>query len=214
MRIHRLTLAAVVGLLGVCGLSAAPADATLGYSNLCSSLQTALCTSFEFDIGVAVDNSKGSSAGDVWVGAGYEYGPPVLVELDAAGNQIAEVGNSDIPEPALPFRTHEAAMSGVAVDPGNGDVYVANYVYGKITSTVTKFDSSGVFQFQITGSETPQGSFFPVALAVDPANGDLFVADADSGMVDKFTSSGVYIEQFSVPAEFHTGLAFGLEGSL
>lgn len=47
-------------------------------------------------------------------------------------------------------------------------------------------------------SEAPAGSALkmPGALAVDHANGDVFVADPGSGVVDVFSSAGAYITQF------------------
>jgi DNA-binding beta-propeller fold protein YncE len=211
MRIQRLTFGGVAALLGVLVVGVVPASAKTGYADLCPSLKTTLCppsTGTYYNYGVAVDNSSGSSAGDVWFASGYEFGNLSLMKFDASGNLVAEVGNGNIPETAKPFR---GEIFGVAVDPSSGDVYASSYTMG----TVTKFDSSGVFQFQLTGSETPQHSFTPWGVAVSPSSGDLYVADSAHKMIDKFSSSGGYIEQFPAPVEeFHNSLAAGPEGNL
>jgi hypothetical protein len=207
MRITRkLTLA---GLIALCALAAnaTPSGAAIGYANLCPSLSTAFCTggTIEPNGGVAVDNSSGPSAGDVWVASGLSRGgSQKLVKFDAAGNQLIEISEES-----------GSTMAGVAVDPAGGDVYASDLQGEANTGTVTKYDSSGVFQFQLTGSETPQKSFAPHGLAVDPSNRDLYVGDDAHGVIDKFTSSGTYIEQFTVPGGNLGGdLAVDPKGSL
>ena len=221
---RRSMLAGVAVLLGVLTVGPAPAGAKSGYVNLCPSLKTVLCTGIGgalYDYGVAVDNSSGPSAGDVWFAS--ESGTEVehnlrLLKFDASGNLLAEVNNSNIPEPAEPFAN---TIFGVAVDPANGDVYASDFSryersnHGAENGAVTKFDSAGVFQLQITGSETPQGSFFPFSVTVDPLTSDLYVADAAHKMIDVFTSSGAYIEQFPAPVEiYYNSLAAGPEGNI
>jgi hypothetical protein len=125
---------------------------------------------------------------------------------------LAVADNRNIPEPAKSF----GVIQGVAVDPANGDIYVSDYQ----SATVTKFDSSGVFQFQLTGSETPQGSFSPFGVAVDPLTRDLIVADTAHEVIDRFTSSGGYAGQFPAPIdllrsrEYRNALAVGPEGDI
>ena len=211
MRIQRLTLAGVATLLCVLALNATPAGAEVGYANLCPSLKTAFCVVRAGELrsgSVAVDNSKGPSAGDVWVlGGGNALR---LVKFDASGAQLGEINNGSIPGSARPFGLGSHVAAGVAVDPTSGDVYVSEYgeTEGENFGTVTRFDASGVFQFQLTGSETPQGLFDPTGLAVDPSSGDLYVGDSRGKggggskkieMVDKFTPSGKFIGQFRVP---------------
>jgi hypothetical protein len=128
---------------------------------------------------------------------------------------LAEVGDSDLPGSAQPFGGGQKVIFGVAVDPSDGDVYASDINSAAKTGTVTKLDSSGAFQFQITGSETPQGSFLPFGVAVDPSNGDLYVADGVNEVIDRFNASGVYIEQFEVPVvAYSSTLSFGPEGNL
>ncbi|MGH2855157.1 MAG: hypothetical protein ACRDLF_13305, partial [Solirubrobacteraceae bacterium] len=228
-RMQWLALAAAAVLLSVLAPAATPAGAATGYANLCPSLKTALCTpgtvtpSLGFG-GVAVDNSSGPSAGDVWVVSynnQHAANPPTLVKFDSSGNQLAEIGNGNIPSSAHPLLgfgyRHHFLVTDVAVDPANGDVYVSDEENASPgAGTVTKFNSSGVFQYQLTGSETPQGSFLPTGVAVDPSNGDLYVANGhfvsdenSTEVIDKFTSSGTYIGQISVPLAQNAGKGSG-----
>ncbi len=215
MRIHKQVLAGVAVSLGVFAATAAPAGAAVGYAPLCPSLGTALCTpgTIQPNDGVAVNNSSGPSAGDVWVASGIEdIAPTKLVKFDASGNALLEVNEDNIPGSALPVFS-ERSIEQDAVDPADGDVYLASRgTEGSSTGTVTKFDSSGVFQFQLTGSETPQGSFRPYGMTVG-AGGDLYVSDSAHGVIDRFTSSGKYIEQFPSPSG-GTSLAADPEGNL
>lgn len=221
-----MTLAGVAALLGALALAAAPAGAAVGYIGVCPTLETLLCTLGGPEAGnffgeaVAVDNSSGPSAGDVWLGKGrFEEGEKELVKFDASGNELVEVGESNVPGSAQQIFARKSVESGLAVDPASGDVYISTYRYENEKpqpGTVTKFDSSGVFQFQLTGSETPQHAFTPGSVAVG-AGGDLYVADVEHGLIDKFTSSGEYIEQFPVPFDrrYVAGkFALGPEGNV
>lgn len=190
-RVHKSILAGLAASLGVLALGAGPAGAATGYAPLCATLQTAFCGSGTVSYGgLGVDQSSGSSAGDVWLAKGGE--PHKLAEFDASGNQLAEIGEGLIVE------NGPVAAGRVAVDPTSGSVYVSEYGEGETVKRVTKFSSSGALQLRVTGSETPQGSFLPGALAVD-YSGNLYVMDGRGGVVDEFTSSGKYLGQFSVP---------------
>jgi hypothetical protein len=93
-----------------------------------------------------------------------------------------------------------------AVDETSGDVYVLEsnaFEFG--IGVIDEFDENGAYAgVQITGSQTPQGSFaFGVAsgLAVDNSLGvssrDLYVADTEHHVVDKFDSSGGFVCQIT-----------------
>ncbi len=219
----RTTLAGVAVLLGALALGSAPAGAAVGYQNLCPSLKTILCTQgSEAGIyvasSVAVDNSSGSSRGDVWFEKGeVSAGNASLVKYDASGNVLLEIGPGNVPGSAQQIFARNIYGPGLAVDPTSGDVYIGAYQNKEgqeLPGTVTKFDSSGVFQYQLTGSETPQHSFRPGSVAVDAA-GDLYVADTEHGMIDKFTSSGKYVEQLSISlAPRDARFVLGPEGNL
>jgi hypothetical protein len=205
MHMRKVMLAGAVALLGMLALSAAPAAAKSGYANICPALgEPALCGQAVSE-GIAVDNSSGSSAGDVWVSVGNDYEEVVhLLKFDAAGEQI---GEAEVAR-AGGIYAENGSPTKVAVDPTSGDVYLASLAGG----TVTKFDSSGVFQFQITS--TPEGAIKPGAIAVD-AEGHLYVADVTHGEIDKFSSSGAFIASFPMAGlSVTSALAFGPEGDL
>jgi hypothetical protein len=202
VRIQRTAFAGVAVLLGALALSAAPAGAATGYLGLCPSLETRLCTSpglaIYFGFGLAVDNSGGPSNGDVWFEKGVDGSGNGLVKFDASGNELLEVDEENIPGSARQAFSSNSYATDLAVDPTSGDVYLSTQPRGSGLGEVTKFDPSGVFQFQLTGSETPQHAFDPISVAVDPS-GDLYVADVN-GWIDRFTPSGQYIEQFPLPS--------------
>lgn len=95
---------------------------------------------------------------------------------------------------------------GLATDPASGDLYVAdlnNYV-------VYKFDEDGNLDTSFGDVPSTDGSlhgtgtiatyFNPAGVAVDPANGDLYVADANNSVIAIFSSAGVYKSQFDTAA--------------
>jgi hypothetical protein len=80
-------------------------------------------------------------------------------------------------------------VKGLAVDGGNGDVYVAEEGAGGL-DVVDHFDSAGSYMGRLVG--TPAGAFEAVeSVAVDPASGRVFVGDARSrgGVVDVYGPS-------------------------
>ncbi len=108
---------------------------------------------------------------------------------------------------------------GVAVHQASGDLYVADRNSGRID----KFDSSGDFLLawgfgvrdgetaelqtcgpqatppqswcfaKLFGSNNNAGNILPVAVAVDQASGDVYVADSSKRRITKFTSSGEFV---------------------
>ena len=120
-------------------------------------------------VGVAVDNSGGASKGDVYVS---EFGgaPERVVKLDSSGKMVAgftPIAASSIP-PGDPGSA-EFLPQGVAVDPANGDVVVADFANGEVDI----FSSAGVFiaQFAASGVE---------GVAVDSAS-KIFTAAGGKG---------------------------------
>src|ERR1022692_190084 len=107
--------------------------------------------------------------------------------------------------PSGPFST----VAGIAVDrsggPSEGNVYVGDAALKK-AFTVEKFHADGSYAgVSISGAETSQGSF-PVLSSVLPAlifgvaldgtsganHGDVYVADAEHGVVDRFNEKGEF----------------------
>jgi hypothetical protein len=90
-----------------------------------------------------------------------------------------------------------------SVGPSSGDVYA-----GLGTGVIMKFDASGVYAgVEITGSETPAGSFsflappYSSGIAVDGSTGtnagDVYVADIEHGVIDRFNEAGHYLCQIT-----------------
>jgi hypothetical protein len=86
-----------------------------------------------------------------------------------------------------------------------GDVYILeSNIFGLGKGIVFKFDAKGKYDgVEIKGSATPQGSFaFTVGsgLAVDSSasnKGDVYVADTEHGVVDRFSESGKFLCQIT-----------------
>jgi hypothetical protein len=197
-RVGRWLVAGMVALLGGLAVSATPAGAAIGYEPLCPSLKTVLCkTGGDAPLGVAVDNSSGSSSGDVWVA--YEF---AVAKFDSSGNELL---GGVLSKPA----GYEETLRQVAVDPSSGDVYVS------AKGVVTKLNSAGEPLLTIT--ETPRGAIEPFGLAVNPSSGDLYVADGAHENVDVFTPAGAYVESLEIPAtgsmaiDAHGNLYVGFE---
>jgi DNA-binding beta-propeller fold protein YncE len=145
--------------------------------------------------GVGVDNSASLSdphAGDVFV-------------VDALGGVV------DIfkPNPEGPEEAREGSFLGtltghkleepnaVAVDSATGKVFVADSVKG----FVAVYGSSGAYEKKLTGSGQPDGTFLGpkeeggnvTALAVDEASGELYVSEAERGVVSQFGGEGQWL---------------------
>jgi DNA-binding beta-propeller fold protein YncE len=103
---------------------------------------------------------------------------------------------------------------GVAVNESTGDVYVLD----RGNNRVEIFSSTGAYVGQFNGSSTPSGTFsWPAsslgnlesegtgsAIVVDnstnpldPSKGDVYVLNSGYNLVDKFTSTGVYLGQIT-----------------
>jgi hypothetical protein len=89
--------------------------------------------------GVAVDNSGGTSKGDVYVA---DIGERKVVKLDSSGGEVA--GFPPITASSIPLGhpgSEEFIPVGLAVDPSNGNLVVFDHGHGEIDI----FSSSGVF---------------------------------------------------------------------
>jgi DNA-binding beta-propeller fold protein YncE len=135
-------------------------------------------------LGTADKLAVQQSTGNVWV-IDKQHG--VLNKFDASGSFISQID-----------------FGGWGADP---DVAVDNSgtaTQGRVAAAaefgpVRVFDSSGTPLFQIDGSTTPDGVFNDnCGLAIDPSNGDIYVAEFGQQAIDKFDSSGNFITQFPV----------------
>jgi hypothetical protein len=106
--------------------------------------------------------------------------------------------------PGGPFENVLAVVTDNSTGASSGDIYA-----GQVGS-VDKFNPDGTYAgTQITGEETPQGSFallsfasfFTGAVAVDSSSGvntgDVYVTDTADGVIDKFSETGKFICQIA-----------------
>ena len=147
--------------------------------------------------GVAVDNSKGGSAGDVYVVDAEDassgeaaidvFKPkPAGSEEAAEGDLLRQISSPQMEEP-----------NGVAVSRASGTVLVADSVKG----TVFKFSAAGVAEGKFNGKGSPQGTFLGPeeeegnvsAIALDETSGDILVAEAERRVVSEFTAGGEWV---------------------
>jgi hypothetical protein len=103
-----------------------------------------------------------------------------------------------------------AWLTSDAVDQSNGDVYVTESeafgFFGPAHNVVDKFDEAGGYAgVQITGAKIPGQEtfafgFFP-GVAVDNSaglnKGDVYVADTQHGVVDRFSAAGAFLCQIT-----------------
>ncbi len=142
--------------------------------------------------GVAVDNSKGASAGDVYVvdatsGKVNVYEPPGVSGAESTLRAVQLTGGF-VEEP-----------NGVAVNPENGKVYVLDAALGYLEV----FGATGAFEVKINGKGAPNGRFEEgeslAGIAVDPTSGDIYVgstreiAAGEKGIVEQYGPTGTFI---------------------
>jgi hypothetical protein len=147
--------------------------------------------------GVAVDNSKSVSAGDVYVveaeNPETRFGEVEVVKPQPAGPEEASEG--DLVRSLTSGKMEEP--NGVAVSGSSGQVFVADSAKGG----VYEFAAGGAFEGKLTGSSSPQGSFFGkeeetgnvTAVAIDETTGDLLVAEAERHLVSEFNPAGEWV---------------------
>jgi hypothetical protein len=126
--------------------------------------------------GMAVDNSSGASAGDVYVGDPINQ---MIDKFDSSGTLLSQIGGT----PSGSFGN----INGLASDPATGDLYVAQAAIGGGggSNEVDQFDQAGTFLGRVTPSQTPEGSLDPSAVAIAPS-GHLYVGDSANQLVDVF----------------------------
>jgi hypothetical protein len=144
---------------------------------------------------VAVDNSTSSSdsrKGDVYVLHGAGAGATLSVFKPGPEGQLEGEGETVTPPP-LGFALGSNGVGGLAVDPANGDVYVAN----PETQTVDVFNDKG--EEQLVKFTAPPGvtSFTPIAVAPDSVSGQeaVYVVDAANRVVDEYSKAGTWLGQ-------------------
>jgi hypothetical protein len=142
-------------------------------------------------LGIAADNSGGATgvAGDLYItGEGA-----TVYRIDGAGANQAFSATSEpyVTENKLTgFAAGESFSSPVAVAvDAAGNVYVADA--GR--KAVYEFEPSGKFKHAFTeAGGSPFGSVS--AVAVDPSNDHVLIADEANSLIDEFSSTGAYLD--------------------
>jgi hypothetical protein len=183
--------------------------------------------------GVAVDDSGNlTSSGDVYVATRSTKGPGTFQATDvvdvlrpgAGGGEGEAVGQlaGTCKSPGtcsgaevIPF----VQPGGVAVSGFNGDVLVEDEV-GAQQRVVDVFEPvsgmPGVYSFLFTIDGTPAGAFGQLgSLAVDPANGNIYVAEQSTKVVDEFSAGGALLGRLTGASDggFGSLSAVGVDGA-
>ncbi len=202
MRVRRLTLAALVSLCVVGGglmFSAASALAAAQYVQVSSFGSAGVLPASPF--GVAVEQASG----EVFVAdqGSVQRFAPVDRSTPSAGYSLGS-----------PLSGSFTNAHGVGVDDSGGlsqgDVYVVEF-----GAVVDKFDATGlpdVSTPQFGSGASPLALTEASGVAVDPADGDVYVTDYSNSVVDIFTPAGVFVSQFATGSN-PRGLAFNSTGS-
>jgi DNA-binding beta-propeller fold protein YncE len=168
---------------------------------------------FNLATGVAVDNSTGSSGGDVYVA---DYSNNRVEKFDSAGNFILAFGGGVDETTGADVCTassgHTCGAGSTGSGPGQfgggmlgnvlavdsqGDVYVTDGPNGRLE----KFDAQGNYISQFSTSPPTQGlagaKSSPVSVALNSAD-EIYVADQMTGNVEKFDASGTLLATIAV----------------
>jgi hypothetical protein len=181
---------------------------------------------------IGADNSSTSSGGDFYETVLSSGSFETSVRQRNPDGTLSGVTLNGAETPAgffsaLNFNTFQAS-SGAKVDGSSGanagEVFMPDVENG----VVDVFDSSGAYVCQITGratpsasecagpagSQTPSGNIVPLSVAIEPADGHLFVGDG-RGMIYEFNESGEYVGEITDSHVYEPGsLAFDSGGNL
>jgi DNA-binding beta-propeller fold protein YncE len=205
MNAHRLTLATLASLcalVAALALSAAQALATSEWRQVSSFGSGILSEPY----GVAVDQADG----DVFVAnhGNVQSFIPVNRSTPSAGYTTGT-------PLAGPFQNAVSVAVDGSSGMSSGEVYVvdapAKTVYKYIGPGKAKEGEPGV-PAQIGAGASPLALARAAAVAVDPANGDIYVSDSTNGVIDIYEPSGAFLTQFATGSE-PGGLAFDGSGS-
>ncbi len=198
MTVRKLSLAALCTLVGALVLSCAPALAVTKYVQESSFGSGVLPGN---PLGLAVDQA----GGEVFVadGGSVQRFAPVNRSAPSAGYSLGS-----------PLTGSFTSAFAVGVDDSGGlsqgDVYVV-----EAGAVVDKFDATGLPDAstpQFGSGASPLALTEAIGVAVDPADGDVYVIDGANSVVDIFTPAGGFVAQFATGHE-PGGLAFNSTGS-
>jgi DNA-binding beta-propeller fold protein YncE len=140
----------------------------------------------------------------------YVLGDGVVRKLSTSGVLITKWGSSGTDDGQ--FQMPRA----IAVDPGTGDVYVADSGLNRIQ----KFSSDGTFLTKWGATGAGNGQFdSPEAIAVN-ANHYVFVVDTNNHRIQKFASTGAYDSQWGSAGagdgqfKYPAGIAIDADGEI
>jgi DNA-binding beta-propeller fold protein YncE len=171
---------------------------------------------------VALSAPSQSLAFDQYQGFGQELpgttlNGPTKAAVDAAtGNvlvvnsvsdeiQVYGPGGASSPGLVSSFGATELSSPyGIAIDQNNGDVYISDADNNRIARYSTDDAVPPTYTLDATYTGPAQGAnanagqvgSFKSAIAIDPANGDLLVADDGNKYVERFDSSGAFVDAF------------------
>jgi DNA-binding beta-propeller fold protein YncE len=146
----------------------------------------------------AVDNSPSASEGEIYVSTTQEAGKVYVFEAQGEDKEEGKfVRELEAPEG---FEFGEG--DGLGINQANGQVYVADTRH----KVVDRFSAEGTYEAstQIKGISPSQPFAEPVAVAVDPATGNVFVVDRKQdhvAVIDEFGPSGELLTQIKETGE-------------
>jgi len=163
--------------------------------------------------GIAVDNSKSASAGDVYVidGEDPELSVGVADVFKPKGPGPEEGSEGELVRVLSKGKMEEP--NGVAID-ASGKVYIADSAKGG----VFEFSATGLAEGKLTGKGAPNGTFSGPeeeegnvsAVAIDESTGDLLVAESERHLVSEFDPSGEWVGQITNTPSGPLGETFGV----
>jgi len=126
----------------------------------------------------------------------------VLV-VDAAEHRVDVYGSGPGASLLTTFGAADLASPyGIAIDPSNGDVYVTDSGNERILRYTTDGQPTPTYTLDAgyTGPAAGTGSeevgSFASAIAVDPTDGDLLVADRGNERISRFDTTGAFVSSF------------------
>jgi hypothetical protein len=148
---------------------------------------------------VAFDNSGGPNSGDLYVISSAAHAA-FLLKPEAGGTLPPEPlppepGEEQLAAPPGGFSLSECCeggAGGLAVGP-TGKVYLANPAH----RAIDVYSAEATTPTVLTSGPPRAQSFEPIAVGVDPSNGNVYAVDAANHVVDEFSPAGRYLGQIT-----------------
>jgi DNA-binding beta-propeller fold protein YncE len=157
--------------------------------------------------GVSVDNSTGMNQGDVYIA---DSGDKRVAVVDSSGSQVGTIVNGLNNGLQISFLDPR----GLAVDPSNGDLYVADFSGKKIYHFSVGGSWSAKTQVVTLKNIITGNMSLPFDPVVDSANSYLYVSDTSAQTILIFsTATQKFVSSFSVPGQ-PEGIALAPNGHL